>query len=192
MILSQGFSLRGRGTVLTGAALCLFTRGSGSIWSTICPCSDSRLLRQPHSYAGDVEINVEIKKYFCKAGVKGVQVEAEVSRCFFLFTHFCCLKKKAHLKPPPCLVLSCLQLYGKLRVILEPLIGDLPLIGAITMFFIRRPVSAMTGCQETFQCFAWCCYNVMHFCWPCRRNWTSTGLDWLIFWIFLAWGEFMC
>lgn len=55
------------------------------------------------SYAGDVEVNVEIKKYFCKAGVKGV------------------------------------QLYGKLRVILEPLIGDLPLVGAITMFFIRRP-----------------------------------------------------
>uniref|UniRef100_A0A3P9LXD6 Extended synaptotagmin 1 n=2 Tax=Oryzias latipes TaxID=8090 RepID=A0A3P9LXD6_ORYLA len=54
-------------------------------------------------YAGDVEINVEIKKYFCKAGVKGV------------------------------------QLYGKLRVILEPLIGDVPLVGAITMFFIRRP-----------------------------------------------------
>uniref|UniRef100_A0A8C5EF11 SMP-LTD domain-containing protein n=1 Tax=Gouania willdenowi TaxID=441366 RepID=A0A8C5EF11_GOUWI len=55
------------------------------------------------SYAGDVEINVEIKKYFCKAGVKGI------------------------------------QLHGKLRVILEPLIGDIPLIGAITMFFIRRP-----------------------------------------------------
>uniref|UniRef100_A0A672I0G8 Extended synaptotagmin-like protein 1a n=1 Tax=Salarias fasciatus TaxID=181472 RepID=A0A672I0G8_SALFA len=55
------------------------------------------------SYAGDVEINVEIKKYFCKAGVKGI------------------------------------QLHGKLRVILEPLIGDVPLIGAITMFFIRRP-----------------------------------------------------
>ncbi|KAF7209848.1 extended synaptotagmin-1 [Nothobranchius furzeri] len=55
------------------------------------------------SYAGDVEINVEIKKYFCKAGVKGV------------------------------------QLHGKLRVILEPLIGNLPLIGAVTMFFIRRP-----------------------------------------------------
>ncbi|TMS16429.1 Extended synaptotagmin-1 [Larimichthys crocea] len=57
------------------------------------------------SYAGDVEINVEIKKYFCKAGVKGV------------------------------------QLHGKLRVILEPLIGDVPLVGAITMFFIRRPPS---------------------------------------------------
>uniref|UniRef100_A0AAQ4QKJ9 Extended synaptotagmin-like protein 1a n=1 Tax=Gasterosteus aculeatus aculeatus TaxID=481459 RepID=A0AAQ4QKJ9_GASAC len=55
------------------------------------------------SYAGDVEVNVEIKKYFCKAGVKGV------------------------------------QLHGKLRVILEPLIGDVPLVGAITMFFIRRP-----------------------------------------------------
>ncbi|KAK5863572.1 hypothetical protein PBY51_000595 [Eleginops maclovinus] len=55
------------------------------------------------SYAGDVEINVEIKKYFCKAGVKGV------------------------------------QLHGKLRVILEPLIGDVPLVGAITIFFIRKP-----------------------------------------------------
>ncbi|XP_068193275.1 extended synaptotagmin-1 [Antennarius striatus] len=55
------------------------------------------------SYAGDVEVNVEIKKYFCKAGVKGV------------------------------------QLHGKLRVILEPLIGDIPLVGAITMFFICRP-----------------------------------------------------
>uniref|UniRef100_A0A8B9HTS9 Extended synaptotagmin-like protein 1a n=1 Tax=Astyanax mexicanus TaxID=7994 RepID=A0A8B9HTS9_ASTMX len=55
------------------------------------------------SYAGNVEINVEVKKYFCKAGVKGI------------------------------------QLHGKLRVILEPLIGDVPLVGAITMFFIRRP-----------------------------------------------------
>uniref|UniRef100_I3K2H0 Extended synaptotagmin 1 n=1 Tax=Oreochromis niloticus TaxID=8128 RepID=I3K2H0_ORENI len=55
------------------------------------------------SYAGDVEINVEIKKYFCKAGVKGV------------------------------------QLHGMLRVILEPLIGNVPLVGAVTMFFIRRP-----------------------------------------------------
>ncbi|GAA6106984.1 extended synaptotagmin-1 [Tachysurus ichikawai] len=56
------------------------------------------------SYAGNVEINVEVKKYFCKAGVKGI------------------------------------QLHGKLRVILEPLIGDVPLVGAITMFFIRRPM----------------------------------------------------
>lgn len=55
------------------------------------------------SYAGDVEINVEVKRYFCKAGVKGI------------------------------------QLHGKLRVILEPLIGDIPLVGAVTMFFIRRP-----------------------------------------------------
>lgn len=56
------------------------------------------------SYAGNVEINGEVKKYFCKAGVKGI------------------------------------QLHGKLRVILEPLIGDVPLVGAVTMFFIRRPM----------------------------------------------------
>ncbi|XP_075055671.1 extended synaptotagmin-1 [Mixophyes fleayi] len=56
------------------------------------------------SYVGDVEIDVEVKRYFCKAGVKGV------------------------------------QLHGMLRVILEPLIGDIPIVGAITLFFIRRPM----------------------------------------------------
>lgn len=56
------------------------------------------------SYVGDIEVNVEVKKYFCKAGIKGM------------------------------------QLHGMLRVILEPLIGDVPIVGAMTLFFIRRPV----------------------------------------------------
>ncbi|KAI5937673.1 Extended synaptotagmin-1 [Manis javanica] len=56
------------------------------------------------SYVGDVQIDVEVKKYFCKAGVKGM------------------------------------QLHGILRVILEPLVGDLPIVGAVSMFFIRRPI----------------------------------------------------
>ncbi|XP_061147662.1 extended synaptotagmin-1 [Syngnathus typhle] len=55
------------------------------------------------SFVGNVEINVEVKRYFCKAGVKGM------------------------------------QLNGMMRVILEPLIGDVPIVGAVTMFFIRRP-----------------------------------------------------
>lgn len=55
------------------------------------------------SYVGDVQIDVEVKKFFCKAGVKGM------------------------------------QLHGTLRVILEPLLGDVPIVGALTMFFIRRP-----------------------------------------------------
>uniref|UniRef100_A0AAR2L2H8 Extended synaptotagmin-like protein 1b n=1 Tax=Pygocentrus nattereri TaxID=42514 RepID=A0AAR2L2H8_PYGNA len=55
------------------------------------------------SYVGNVEINVEVKRYFCKAGVKGI------------------------------------QLHGMMRVILEPLIGNVPIVGAVTMFFIRRP-----------------------------------------------------
>ncbi|KAM6112302.1 LOW QUALITY PROTEIN: extended synaptotagmin-1 [Phoenicopterus ruber ruber] len=55
------------------------------------------------SYVGDVQIDVEVKKFFCKAGVKGM------------------------------------QLHGLLRIILEPLLGDVPIVGALTMFFIRRP-----------------------------------------------------
>ncbi|KAM8976014.1 extended synaptotagmin-1 [Pelodytes ibericus] len=68
------------------------------------------------SYVGDMEIDVEIKKYFCKAGINGV------------------------------------QLHGMLRVILEPLIGDVPIIGAITLFFIRRPILELnwTGLTNLF------------------------------------------
>ncbi|XP_036310464.1 extended synaptotagmin-1 [Pipistrellus kuhlii] len=61
------------------------------------------LLDMNISYVGDIQIDVEVKKYFCKAGVKGM------------------------------------QLHGVLRVILEPLIGDIPIVGAVSMFFIRRP-----------------------------------------------------
>uniref|UniRef100_A0A8B9P3D1 Extended synaptotagmin 3 n=1 Tax=Apteryx owenii TaxID=8824 RepID=A0A8B9P3D1_APTOW len=35
--------------------------------------------------------------------------------------------------------LFCLQLYGTLRVILEPLLTDAPFIGAVTLFFMQRP-----------------------------------------------------
>ncbi|CAM9181209.1 unnamed protein product [Bubo scandiacus] len=31
------------------------------------------------------------------------------------------------------------KLHGMLRIILEPLLGDVPIVGALTMFFIRRP-----------------------------------------------------
>ncbi|XP_056293820.1 extended synaptotagmin-1 isoform X2 [Pseudoliparis swirei] len=55
------------------------------------------------SYVGNVEIDVEVKRYFCKAGVNGI------------------------------------QLHGMMRVILEPLVGDVPIVGAVTMFFIQRP-----------------------------------------------------
>lgn len=37
-------------------------------------------------------------------------------------------------------LLFSLQLHGVLRVILEPLMGDLPIVGAVSMFFIKRPV----------------------------------------------------
>ncbi|KAJ8255904.1 hypothetical protein COCON_G00197680 [Conger conger] len=53
-------------------------------------------------YAGDVDIDAEVKKPIT-AGVKGLLFE------------------------------------GMLRVILEPLIGQAPLVGGVTMFFIRRP-----------------------------------------------------
>uniref|UniRef100_A0A452R454 Extended synaptotagmin-1 n=1 Tax=Ursus americanus TaxID=9643 RepID=A0A452R454_URSAM len=68
-----------------------------------CPSKEQILLDLNISYVGDVQIDVEVKKYFCKAGVKGM------------------------------------QLHGVLRVILEPLMGDLPIVGAVSMFFIRRP-----------------------------------------------------
>lgn len=34
------------------------------------------------------------------------------------------------------------QLQGTLRVILEPLLVDKPFVGAVTMFFLQKPVGA--------------------------------------------------
>ncbi|XP_026127710.1 extended synaptotagmin-3-like [Carassius auratus] len=46
----------------------------------------------------------------------------------------------ADVKPAIKVGVKGLQLQGMLRVILEPLIGQSPLVGGVTMFFIRRPV----------------------------------------------------
>lgn len=38
---------------------------------------------------------------------------------------------------------SCVsQLHGVLRVVMEPLLGDMPLIGALSLFFLKKPVSS--------------------------------------------------
>ncbi|XP_063063168.1 extended synaptotagmin-2-A isoform X2 [Engraulis encrasicolus] len=56
------------------------------------------------SFVGSTEIDVDIKRYYCKAGIKSI------------------------------------QLHGVLRVVLEPLLGDMPLVGALSLFFIKRPL----------------------------------------------------
>lgn len=55
------------------------------------------------SFVGNTEIGVEIKKYYCRAGIKNI------------------------------------QLHGVLRVVMEPLLGDMPLIGALSVFFLKKP-----------------------------------------------------
>uniref|UniRef100_A0A8C3G6K3 Extended synaptotagmin-like protein 3 n=1 Tax=Cyclopterus lumpus TaxID=8103 RepID=A0A8C3G6K3_CYCLU len=45
----------------------------------------------------------------------------------------------AEVKPPITAGVKGLQLKGMIRVILEPLIGQAPLVGGVTFFFIRRP-----------------------------------------------------
>ncbi|XP_043109403.1 extended synaptotagmin-2-A isoform X3 [Puntigrus tetrazona] len=56
------------------------------------------------SFVGNTEIDVDIKKYYCRAGIKSI------------------------------------QLNGLLRVIMEPLLGDMPLIGALSVFFLKKPL----------------------------------------------------
>ncbi|KAJ0070717.1 hypothetical protein NL108_018041 [Boleophthalmus pectinirostris] len=45
----------------------------------------------------------------------------------------------ADVKPPITAGVKGLKLQGMIRVILEPLIGQVPLVGGVTFFFIRRP-----------------------------------------------------
>lgn len=56
------------------------------------------------SFVGNTEIDVDIKRYYCKAGIKSIQI------------------------------------HGVLRVVMEPLLGDVPLIGGLTLFFLKKPL----------------------------------------------------
>ncbi|XP_075954134.1 extended synaptotagmin-2 isoform X2 [Anarhichas minor] len=56
------------------------------------------------SFVGNTEIDVDIKKYYCRAGIKSI------------------------------------QLHGTVRVVMEPLLGDMPLIGALSVFFLKKPL----------------------------------------------------
>ncbi|KAF7644726.1 hypothetical protein LDENG_00216740 [Lucifuga dentata] len=56
------------------------------------------------SFVGNTAIDVEIKKYYCRAGIKSI------------------------------------QLHGVMRVVMEPLLGDMPLIGAVSVFFLKKPL----------------------------------------------------
>ncbi|XP_061776745.1 extended synaptotagmin-2-like isoform X1 [Nerophis ophidion] len=56
------------------------------------------------SFVGNTEIDVDIKKFYCRAGIKSI------------------------------------QLHGVMRVVMEPLLGDMPLIGALSVFFLKKPL----------------------------------------------------
>ncbi|XP_056605530.1 extended synaptotagmin-2 isoform X2 [Triplophysa dalaica] len=56
------------------------------------------------SYVGNTEIDVDVKRYYCRAGIKSI------------------------------------QLHGVLRVILEPLLGNMPFVGALSLFFLKKPL----------------------------------------------------
>ncbi|EPY89239.1 extended synaptotagmin-2 [Camelus ferus] len=62
--------------------------------------------RHHNNDTGNCEIDLEIKRYFCRAGVQSIQI------------------------------------HGTMRVILEPLIGDMPLVGALSIFFLRKPLAS--------------------------------------------------
>ncbi|KAI4897450.1 hypothetical protein NFI96_031539, partial [Prochilodus magdalenae] len=56
------------------------------------------------SFVANTEIEVDIKRYYCKAGIKSI------------------------------------QLHGVLRVVLEPLLSEMPLVGAFSLFFLKKPL----------------------------------------------------
>ncbi|KAM9333485.1 extended synaptotagmin-2 isoform 1-T1 [Pholidichthys leucotaenia] len=56
------------------------------------------------SFVGNTEIEVDIKRFYCRAGIKSIQI------------------------------------HGVLRVVMEPLLGDMPLVGALSLFFLKKPL----------------------------------------------------
>ncbi|XP_054893680.1 extended synaptotagmin-2 isoform X4 [Poeciliopsis prolifica] len=60
------------------------------------------------SFVGNTEIDVDIKRYYCKAGIKSIQI------------------------------------HGVMRVVMEPLLGDVPLVGGLSLFFLKKPLLDIT------------------------------------------------
>uniref|UniRef100_A0A8C5CGB7 Extended synaptotagmin-like protein 2b n=1 Tax=Gadus morhua TaxID=8049 RepID=A0A8C5CGB7_GADMO len=60
------------------------------------------------SFVGNTEVDVEVKRFFCRAGIKSI------------------------------------QLHGVLRVLMDPLLGDMPLVGALSLFFLKKPLLDIT------------------------------------------------
>uniref|UniRef100_G3NCK4 Extended synaptotagmin-3 n=1 Tax=Gasterosteus aculeatus aculeatus TaxID=481459 RepID=G3NCK4_GASAC len=58
----------------------------------------------------------------------------------------------AEVKPPITAGIKGLKFQGTMRVILEPLIGQVPLVGGVTFFFIRRPVSDVLMILFSLEC----------------------------------------
>uniref|UniRef100_A0A3P8X363 Extended synaptotagmin 2 n=1 Tax=Cynoglossus semilaevis TaxID=244447 RepID=A0A3P8X363_CYNSE len=56
------------------------------------------------SFVGNTEIDIDIKNFYCRAGIKSI------------------------------------QLHGVMRVVMEPLLGDMPLVGALSVFFLKKPL----------------------------------------------------
>ncbi|XP_061877611.1 extended synaptotagmin-2 isoform X1 [Entelurus aequoreus] len=56
------------------------------------------------SFVGNTEVEVDVKRYYCKAGIRSIQI------------------------------------HGVLRVLMEPLLGDAPLVGALSLFFLKKPL----------------------------------------------------
>uniref|UniRef100_A0A8C5I476 Extended synaptotagmin-2-A-like n=1 Tax=Gouania willdenowi TaxID=441366 RepID=A0A8C5I476_GOUWI len=56
------------------------------------------------SFVGNTSIDVDIKKFYCRAGIQSI------------------------------------QLHGVMRVVMEPLLGDMPLVGALSIFFLKKPL----------------------------------------------------
>uniref|UniRef100_A0A3P9NT24 Extended synaptotagmin 2 n=1 Tax=Poecilia reticulata TaxID=8081 RepID=A0A3P9NT24_POERE len=84
------------------------------------------------SFVGNTEIDVDIKRYYCKAGIKSIQI------------------------------------HGVMRVVMEPLLGDVPLVGGLSLFFLKKPVSANHASLFTFL--------FLHLCPSCPYSGFSNNL----------------
>lgn len=116
----------------------------------------------PPSYLGDADIDALVKEPIT-AGIKGLKVGISVTKSRVLVD--VCQRWT--------LLCWIFQLTGMLRVILEPLIGVAPLVGGVTFFFIRRPVSS--GRSRCHLIISSCSSNVLFVCFSkeLEINWTG-------------------
>lgn len=166
------------------------------MWTHLCITAFDHFLPPSCSYVGNVEINVEVKRYFCKAGVKGIQVcwgkmasdhlKASSPQFSQTFHPFLSPASWDDAGDSGASDRRCANSRGRQHVFHQAACASFSSHLCSSLHSHQYPTSQYR--HPCLPCY-WFLLHLEHFASLFTSDWTSIGLGWLICWIFLDLSE---